>query len=102
MLPTYEVPMPQHGALLRVRSQERARVRKLRSCGPRAGHFKQPREVALGLRLVTALRGRLRRTVVTTEALRLAHVRRLELLERIRGALQLEQHLAEQLPCGHR
>src|SRR5712692_9244598 len=89
------------GALSRVRGQERARLRQLGSCGALPGELHQSREVALGLGLVAALRGRLRGAVEATEALGLAPVRRLELLEGIRGTLQLEQHLAEQLACGH-
>jgi len=77
----------------RVCGQERTRLHKLRSCGALAGHFHQPCEIALCLRLVAALRGRLRGAVVATQALGLAQALGLDdefgdaLIDRIRESL---------------
>src|SRR5437667_4983990 len=84
----------------RVRGEERARLRELGPCGSLTGHRHELREVALRLRRVAALRGCLRGAVVAAEALGLAELRRFELLERVGGTLELEQHLSEQLACG--
>src|SRR5206468_171682 len=84
----------------RIRRQERACLRELWACGALTGQLDQPREVALRLCRVAALRGGLAGAVVAAEALGLAHVRGLELLQRLGGALEGQQHLAEQLARG--
>src|SRR5439155_14494796 len=85
--------------LLRVCCEERA---GLRDFGPRAlaGQLHQLREVAPGLRLVAALGRRLRSAVVGAEALGLAGLHGLELLQRVRRALELQQHVAQELARG--
>src|SRR5207245_7013036 len=77
----------------RIRRQERARLRELRACGALTGQLDQPREVALRLCRVAALRGGLAGAVVAAEALGLAHVRGLELLQPLGRAPEGQRRL---------
>src|SRR5438105_13649474 len=79
--------------------EERPRERELRARLALAGHLHQPRVItARRLGITGHLCGE-RRAIEAAEAVRLALLRLLVLLQRLGRALQLHQHVAEQLAC---